>query len=147
MKQLAAELRGEVDRAESRFQGWSEADVTGERAEGKWIRKEILGHLIDSAFNNQQRFVRAQLASTYVGPGYEQAAWVAVNGYRERPWRELVEIWVAANRHLAAVIERVPASKLATPCTIGDGKPVTLEYVMQDYLTHMKHHLEQIAAG
>jgi hypothetical protein len=45
------------------------------------------------------------------------------------------------------VIERVPASKLQTPCTIGDGKPVTLEYVMQDYLTHMKHHLEQIAAG
>jgi hypothetical protein len=147
MKQLAAELRGEVDRAASRFQGWSEADVTGERGAGKWIRKEILGHLIDSAFNNQQRFVRAQLASEYVGPGYEQAAWVAVNGYRERPWRELVEIWVAANRHLAAVIERVPASKLQTPCTIGDGKPVTLAYVMQDYLTHMKHHLEQVAVG
>ncbi len=91
--------------------------------------------------------MRAQLASEYVGPGYEQVAWVAVNGYRERPWRELVEIWVAANRHLAAVIERVPASKLQTPCTIGDGKPVTLEYVMQDYLTHMKRHLEQIAAG
>jgi DinB superfamily len=147
MKQLAVELRGEVDRAASRFQSWSDADVIGERGEGKWIRKEILGHLIDSAFNNQQRFVRAQLASAYVGPGYEQAAWVAVNGYRERPWRELVEIWVAANRHLAAVIERVPASKLGTPCTVGDGKPVTLEYVMQDYLTHMKHHLEQIAAG
>ena len=147
MKQLAAELRGEVERVVSRFQAWSEADASAERGAGKWIRKEILGHLIDSAFNNQQRFVRAQLASEYVGPGYEQRAWVTVNGYRERPWRELVEIWVAANRHLAAVIERVPASKLQTPCTIGDGKPVTLEYVMQDYLTHMKRHLEQIVAG
>jgi len=147
MKELAAELRSEVDRAASLFQKWSEADATRARGEGKWIRKEILGHLIDSAFNNQQRFVRAQLASEYVGPGYEQTAWVAVNGYGERPWRELVEVWVAANRQVAAVIERVPKAKLQTPCTIGGGQPVTLEYVMQDYLAHMKRHLEQIAAG
>jgi hypothetical protein len=147
MKELAAELRSEVDRAARLFQEWSDADATRARGEGKWIRKEILGHLIDSAFNNQQRFVRAQLASEYVGPGYEQTAWVAVNGYGERPWRELVEVWVAANRQVAAVIERVPAAKLKTPCTIGDGKPVTLEFVMQDYLDHMKRHLEQIAAG
>jgi hypothetical protein len=147
MKELAAELRSEVDRAARLFQEWSDADATRARGEGKWIRKEILGHLIDSAFNNQQRFVRAQLASEYVGPGYEQTAWVAVNGYGERPWRELVEVWVAANRQVAAVIERVPAAKLQTPCTIGDGKPVALEYVMQDYLAHMKRHLEQIAAG
>lgn len=147
MKELAAELRREVERAAERLQGWSEAEVTRARGEGRWVTKEILGHLIDSAFNNQQRFVRAQLASEYVGPGYEQAAWVAVNGYRERPWRELVEVWVAANRHVAAVIERVPASKLQTPCTIGDGKPVTLEYVMRDYLVHMRHHLEQMAGA
>jgi hypothetical protein len=147
MKELAAELRSEVERAARLFQEWSEADVTRERGAGKWVRKEILGHLIDSAFNNQQRFVRAQLASEYAGPGYEQMAWVAVNGYRERPWRELTEVWVAANRQVAAVIERVPAAKLKTPCTIGDGQPVTLEYVMQDYLAHMKRHLEQIAAG
>ena len=147
MKQLADQLRSEVERAAQRFERWSEQDATHARGEGKWVRKEILGHLIDSAFNNQQRFVRAQLASAYVGPGYEQAAWVAVNGYRERPWRELVEIWAAANRQLAAVIERVPAAKLETPCTIGDDEPVTLEYVMKDYLAHLKHHLAQIDAA
>jgi DinB superfamily len=146
MKDLAAQLRGEVERAAERFQLWSDADASRARGDGKWVGKEILGHLIDSAFNNQQRFVRAQLASTYVGPGYEQAAWVAVNGYRERPWRELLEIWVAANRQLAAVIERVPAAKLATPCTIGDDEPVALELVMRDYLAHLKHHLEQIGS-
>ena len=144
MKDLAAELRGEVERAAERFQRWSDADASRARGDGKWVGKEILGHLIDSAFNNQQRFVRAQLASAYVGPGYEQAAWVALNGYRERPWRELVEIWVAANRQLAAVIERVPAAKLVTLCTIGDDEPVALESVMRDYLAHLKHHLEQI---
>ena len=91
---------------------FSEAESEHRPSPERWTKKEVIGHLIDSAFNNQQRFVRARLASEYVGPGYEQAAWVAVNGYRERPWGELVEIWVAANRHLAAVIERVPASNL-----------------------------------
>jgi len=144
MKELAEAVRSEVERAARVFESWSEADALQARAEGKWARKEILGHLIDSAFNNHQRFVRAQLGSAYVGPGYEQRAWVALHGYRERPWRELVEIWVAANRHLAAVIERVPAAKLATPCTVGDDPPATLGFVMKDYLAHMKHHLGQI---
>lgn len=147
MQDLAVELRNEVERAVERFLAWSEADAMLARGEGKWVRKQILGHLIDSAFNNQQRFVRAQLAPSYVGPGYDQAAWVAVNGYRERPWRELVEVWSAANRQLAAVIERVPASKLETPCTIGDDPPVTLGYVMRDYLAHMRNHLRQIDAA
>jgi len=146
MKELAQAVRSEVERALSVFQGWSEDDALEARAEGKWVRKEILGHLIDSAFNNHQRFVRAQLASAYVGPGYTQREWVALHGYRERPWRELLEIWGAANRQLAAVVERVPAAKLATPCTIGDDPPETLEFVMRDYLRHMQHHLEQIRA-
>ena len=147
MKDLAEAVRSEVERAVRVFERWSEKDALQSRAEGKWVRKEILGHLIDSAFNNHQRFVRAQLATSYVGPGYEQQAWVTVNGYRERPWRELVDLWVAANRHLAAVIARVPEAKLQTPCRIGDDEPETLEFVMKDYLRHMKHHLEQIETG
>jgi hypothetical protein len=144
MKELAVAVQSEVEQAAKRFSSWSEREARHVRAEGKWMRKEILGHLIDSAFNNHQRFVRAQLATSYVGPGYEQQAWVAVNGYRERSWRELVDLWVAANHHVAAVIARVPEAKLQTPCTIGDDKPETLEFVMKDYLAHMKHHLEQI---
>jgi DinB superfamily len=147
MNELAVALRSEVEQAAERFRGLSEADALRARAEGKWVRKEILGHLIDSAFNNHQRFVRAQLASAYVGPGYEQQTWVAAHGYKERPWLELVELWVAANRQVAAVIARVPAAKLQTPCTIGDDAPVSLEFVMQDYLGHMKKHLAQIDAG
>jgi hypothetical protein len=147
MKDLAAAVRSEVERATRVFEGWSDAEAMRSRAEGKWVRKEILGHLIDSAFNNHQRFVRAQLAGTYTGPGYEQESWVRVHGYRERAWSELVRLWVAANGQLAAVIERVPAAKLDTPCTIGDDAPETLGFVMRDYLEHMKKHLSQIEAG
>jgi hypothetical protein len=144
MIELAAAIRDEVERASARFNGWSEAGVMRDRGVGKWVRKEILGHLIDSAANNHQRFVRAQLTSPFVGPGYDQQAWVSLHRYRERPWADLVALWVALNRHVAAVIESVPAEKLQTPCIIGDHEPAPLEWWMRDYLRHLKHHLEQL---
>jgi hypothetical protein len=65
--------------------------------------------------------------------------------YRDRPWAELVELWAALNRHVAIVIESVPAEKLQTPCTIGDYEAVQLEWWMRDYLRHLRHHLTHIA--
>ena len=146
MKDLADALRAEVARAATHLGGVGEREAMQPRGPDKWVRKEILGHLIDSAANNHQRFVRAQLADSYAGPGYDQEAWVATQHYRERPWAELVALWVALNRHLVAIIETVPAARLQTPCVIGDGAPHALEWVMTDYLRHLKHHLEQIAA-
>jgi hypothetical protein len=111
---------------------------------GTWSRKEILGHLLDSALNNHQRFVRAQLQSELVFPGYEQERWVAVQGHHDRAWERLVALWVEANLHIAHVISRIPEDRLATPCRIGEGAPVTLEFVARDYVRHLRHHLDQI---
>jgi len=147
MNDLANAVRAEVERASVLFRTWGEVEVTGNRGVGKWIRKEILGHLIDSAANNHQRFVRAPLANRFVWPGYDQQAWVSIHRYRERPWVELIDLWVALNRHVAAVIESVPAGKLQTPCSIGDKEPLPLEWWMYDYLRHLKHHIEQIERG
>lgn len=147
MIELADALRTEVERAGARFRGWTEADIARDRGAGKWVKKEILGHLIDSAANNHQRFVRAQFASPFVGPGYEQQVWVALHRYRQRPWLELVDLWAALNRQVAAAIEAVPDEKLQTPCIIGDQEPRSLEWWMRDYLRHMKHHLEQLEAS
>jgi hypothetical protein len=144
MKELAAVLRSEVDRAAGRFQAWSEADVTRERGEGKWVRKEILGHLIDSAFNNQQRFVRAQLGPSLTFPGYTQDAWVAAQAYQERSWEDILTLWAEVNRHLAHVITHIQRHALVTPCTIGQGAPVTLRFVAEDYVRHLHHHLAQV---
>lgn len=146
MKELAEAVRLEVDRASRLFEPWSESEVTRSRGAGKWIRKEILGHLVDSAMNNHQRFVRAQLTSPLRWPGYEQETWVTLHAYRARPWSELVSLWVAVNRHVAAVIETVPADKLATPCLIGDREASSLEWWMTDYLRHLRHHIAQIEA-
>jgi hypothetical protein len=147
MIDLAAELRAEVERWAVRFRTMSETDVVQDRGVGKWVKKEILGHLIDSAANNHQRFVRAQFVNPFVWPGYDQQAWVQLHRYRERPWGELVELWVVLNRQIAAVIESVPAEKLQTSCIIGDGEPKPLEWWMRDYLHHMRHHLEQIGGA
>jgi hypothetical protein len=146
MKDLAGALRDEVTQAVARFRKWSDAEASADRGPGKWVKKEILGHLIDSAANNHQRFVRAQLVNPFAWPGYEQTSWVALQRYRERPWLELVDLWLALNGHVAAVIESVPADQLSIPCTIGDHKPESLEWWMRDYLRHLKHHLAQLAA-
>lgn len=142
MIELAAALRTEVDRAAAYLRTVGEAEASRERGEGNWVKKEILGHLIDSAANNHQRFVRAQFADPFTWPGYDQEAWVRLHRYRERPWVELVELWVALNRQVAAVVEGVPAGKLGTLCLIGSAEAASLEWWMRDYLRHLTHHLE-----
>ena len=138
------ELRAEVEAALPRLRALSEARAAESRGAGKWVRKEILGHLIDSAANNHQRFVRARFSDRFVWPGYDQNAWVDAHGYRERPWSELVDLWAGLNGHLAIAMSRVPADRLDTECAIGDDPPAALEWWMHDYVRHMRHHLAQI---
>ena len=145
MIDVASALQSEVARAAVGFRRLTESNVLHDRGQGKWVKKEILGHLIDSAANNHQRFVRAQFSDPFIWPGYDQQAWVQTQRYRERPWLELVELWVALIRHVAAVIEAVPDAKLQTQCIIGDHEPTSLEWWMRDYVRHLRHHLEQLA--
>jgi hypothetical protein len=69
---------------------------------------------------------------------------VDLGGYQERAWPAIVSLWAELNAQIAHVIARVPAERLATPCRIGDGPPVTLEFVARDYVRHLRHHLDQI---
>ena len=146
MQDVAEAIRAEVDRASAVFRGLSDSDVSTALAVGKWSRKEILGHLVDSAANNHQRVIRAQFSSSLVF-GYDQVAWVEANAYRGRVWMELVELWVALNRHFAAAVQAVPAAKLITPCAAGEQESQPLEWWIRDYLRHLKHHVEQIERG
>ena len=116
----------------------------GPATRDEWTREQILGHLIDSAANNHHRFVRAQIESDFAIPEYAQEQWVEVQQYRDRPWEELVALWTAYNRQLLWLMERLPAEKRAASCRVGTGQPATLEFVMVDYIRHLKHHLEQI---
>ena len=112
-------------------------------APNKWSKKEILGHLIDSAANNHQRFMRLQLQTEISLPGYDQDDWVRLNHYQQRTWNEIVTLWSAYNRHLASVIESLDDSALGHVWHSPDGD-VTLEFIASDYVRHLKHHLAQI---
>jgi hypothetical protein len=111
---------------------------------GRWAPKEILGHLIDSAGNNHQRFVRGQLSVSLDSPGYEQESWVAVQDYLGQPWPRLIQLWSAFNLHLLHVMRNVREPALETPVSIRGAAPVPLSFVMQDYVRHLEHHLSQI---
>jgi hypothetical protein len=141
---LSDDLTRTVDAAASDLRAIDDARAGSKPKANVWSVKEILGHLIDSAANNHQRFVRAQLAGELTFPDYEQNGWVASQDYQSRPWRELLDLWVAYNHHLAHVIRRIPDAAASVPCRLGTNEPITLTALAQHYLGHVRHHLEQI---
>ena len=140
----AARLTALVEEVPPRLLALSEAQAAAAPAGMTWARKELIGHLIDSASNNHQRWVRAQYQERMSFPRYVQDQWIAAQGYRERPWAELVELWRLYNRHLVHVMRRVPAAALANLCLVSEDEPSTLGDHLVDYVVHMEHHLGQI---
>ena len=141
---IADELTSVVETASAKMRLLPDADASIKPAPEKWSKKEILGHLMDSATNNHQRFIRAQMVDSFILPGYEQDEWVRRQDYNSKPWAELIDLWSVYNRHVAHVVRNVPEKELATIGTVGGGEPVTLGFIIEDYLTHLKHHLTQI---
>ena len=144
MKELAASLAETVAAFERRLTMITHQDAARRSASGVWTKKELLGHLIDSAANNHQRFVRLQLGNDLALPKYDQEAWVRVQHYQSTDWLTLIELWTAYNLHLARLIAGVEPSSLAHMCRVGENGPVTLRFLMEDYLVHMKHHLKKL---
>ena len=144
MTQAADRLARILAAAPARLAGISDDDAARRLEPGRWSKKELLGHLIDSASNNHQRFVRAQLADSYQGPSYEQERWVAAQAYATENWPDLVNLWLLYNRHLLHVIRHLSEAPLAVPCVIGEDAPVPLSEVVSGYVDHLEHHLSQI---
>jgi DinB superfamily len=122
--------------------------VSAERAEeswrpGGWSRKQILGHLCDSAVNNHLRIVRAILDGHYEGPEYDQERWVNLHGYAELSWAEIFDLWRTENRAISRVLAHAPASASQATVKIGAAQ-MSLSAWIEDYLAHLKHHLGQI---
>jgi hypothetical protein len=137
-------LRDLLQRVPGRLEGLSKDTAERKPTPSSWSPKEELGHLLDSAANNHQRIVRAQLEDKLALPGYEQNRWVAVNGYQRRDWKELIEVWQALNRQLLAAAESVPEAAWSHTLTIAGSQPMTLQFVFEDYVAHMLHHLQHI---
>jgi hypothetical protein len=158
MNDALEDFRLTIENAAERLLSLSESQSEERRAAGKWSPKEIVGHLIDSAANNHQRFVRAQFQDNLVFTGYAQEEWVAAQHYHQASWPLLVELWKLYNLHLLHLVSHIPAHKLTALRQehslhriawkpVSEHEPTTLEYLIRDYIEHMKHHLRQIFAA
>ena len=158
MEDFVEDLRRTVAESAPRLLGITEAEAARPLSEGRWSAKEVVGHLIDSAANNHPRFVRGQFRDDLVFDGYEQEAWVRAQRYNEESWSLLVELWKNYNLHLLHVMASAPEETLRQPRAthtldriawrrIDANQPATLEYLMLDYIGHLKNHLRQIFPG
>lgn len=125
------------------FREIDDTDFSRKPSPGKWSKKEILGHLIDSTANNHQRFIRGQFEDTPT-IGYDQNEWNRHNYYNEINSVQLIDFWTSYNKHLLEIMKRMPATSLQKECRSADGTTCTIAFLMEDYLAHLEHHLKQI---
>ncbi|HET9272634.1 MAG TPA: DinB family protein [Vicinamibacterales bacterium] len=142
---IAADLHAALTEGLRLFSGVDDA-LSAERPQpDAWCAREIVGHLIDSACNNHRRWILGQTPGLATFDGYEQNLWVSRNAYADESWADLVALWAAYNRHLRHVIARTPAGHLSLSAMSPDGDgPVSIGFLMQDYVGHIRHHLEQV---
>jgi hypothetical protein len=145
MNDIAREFWSRIEAAEQKLSSISEeASRKPYRADG-WLRKELLGHLVDSACVNHVRFAFAATNGAYEGPSYGQSAWVTLHGYAQVPWAAILDQWRARNTWIAELITNIPSERLSAICKIGDNPPMRLDELIRDYLDHLENHVEQMS--
>lgn len=144
MKLVAQHLSETIDSVLPKLKAITDAEASVKPRPEKWSNKEIIGHLIDSACNNQQKFVRTMQQTHLDFVGYNQDTWVALQQYNTANWSDLLETWVGYNRQIAHIISTVASSVLGHTISIEGVGPFTLQFIMTDYAEHLKHHLKQV---
>jgi hypothetical protein len=128
------------------YHQFSEEQLLYKAAPGKWSRKEIIGHLIDSGINNLKRFTEIQfLPQPYKMIPYRQNELVSVNQYQNLPLEHLLTTWKALNEQIIYVVNAIPEEKLSYVVEPYDSKEMkSLAWIICDYVAHMEHHLKQL---
>jgi hypothetical protein len=144
MVKASVRLENMLKEIPSRLARISEEKSTHRRAPGKWSKKEELGHLIDSAANNHQRFVRMQIDDGLHLPQYKQNVWVAVQHYNSMAWSEILTFWHVYNMHVLHIMKNMIEAKLENEGHFPEYGTKTLQFLLDDYVDHMEHHLKTI---
>lgn len=143
-RELESLYRARLARADNALATVTDAAAAEPYPGGSWTRKQVLGHLLDSATNNHFRFGHAAQAGCLKVPGYAQREWVDWHGYAALPWSELLAHWRSRNELLTRLVAGLPESALGARCRIGEDPEVTLEFLIRDYLDDVDHHVRQI---
>ncbi|NVK52939.1 MAG: DinB family protein [Flavobacteriaceae bacterium] len=142
---MVNDLERELDFGVHLISKFTEEEMALKSTPEKWSKKEILGHLIDSAINNLQRFIEIQFAEKlYVVRKYNQVELVKANDYQNSETRELLNFWLSINKRIKKVIEKQTEETLKYKVQINDERIVDLRFLIKDYIDHLAHHLQQI---
>jgi len=146
MEATISELNAIISDYSIKISSISEQEFSVKPSSNKWSKKEVLGHLIDSAQNNLRRFICAQYEATPPKIVYEQDHWVNANAYQQMDTKEEIALWILINSRIAAVLNQMPSSCYAKECDTGKNSISlhSLEWLAEDYVKHLKHHLNQI---
>jgi hypothetical protein len=146
MQTTIQELKKITNDYSSKINGIPEQEFSARPLPNKWSKKEVLGHLIDSAHNNLRRFVCGQYETTPPKIVYDQDFWVKANNYQQTDGKEIVAMWKLINTRIGSVLEKMPTSAYPKECDTGKNivSLHSLEWLAEDYLKHLKHHLNQI---
>jgi len=141
-RSLAAELNLSVTNFYRQYCGLDNALTSKQLGKDTWSLKEIIGHLIDSASNNHQRFIRLQIVDQLIFPDYgkDNLKWVRLGHYNDMDFADVILAWKQYNLLIGKIIEEVDASRLSNYWETG-GKEIKLGELIEDYLAHLKGHL------
>lgn len=145
MKNTIGELREIVNAYAKKVGAIPEEELSAKPLPHKWSKKEVLGHLIDSAQNNLRRFIAGQYEAAPPFIVYQQDFWVASNQYQQAPKEEVIQLWRLMNLRICAVLDSMPVENYTKQCNTGALH--TLQWLAEDYAKHMKHHINQIISG
>lgn len=148
MEKTITELQEIVKEYYGKIRAMHPTEFSAKPNPNKWSKKEVLGHLIDSAQNNLRRFLVGQYEpDPHIV--YDQDFWVNANNYRSMADSDVIELWKLMNERIIAFLKIMPVENYNRSCNTGKAMPShhSLLWLASDYVKHMKHHLNQIIAG
>jgi hypothetical protein len=145
MKHLTAELRQIVGTWVEKTSAIPDDTFSEKPMPESWSNKEVLGHLVDSGQNNLRRFICGQYEEIPPKITYQQDFWVAANGYQRMNKADVILLWKLVNLQICAVLDNMPKENYGRQCDTGALH--SLEWLANDYVKHMNHHLNQIISG
>ena len=140
MEETIQQLESIIDKYAPQLQSIHEDVWSAKPNPAKWSKKEILGHLIDSAQNNIRRFIVAQYEDN-PKITYAQDNWVAAANYQNYVIQDLVDLWILTNKHICMILKNIPAGVEERLSETNESH--SIKWLAADYNKHLLHHLHQ----